>query len=201
MFDPGGRTVVHGVLGFYSLMLDKHMTLSLWAGPQYSTTYVSSMLIPQQGAGSTLTLPSQWTPAGGVMYSWEGSRTRLHAGYSRQISDGSGVAEAVTSQQADAEFRRRLAARWTARAGVSIREEQSPAYAFCDRASAVLSGKCRNRISHHRQPGSEHSLTDGSSSDTSTPCCPVRPPTKIACGSLSRTVLPVHWEGNYAGSS
>ena len=29
------------------------------------------------------------------MYSWEGSRTSLQAGYSRQISDGGGLAEAV----------------------------------------------------------------------------------------------------------
>ena len=30
------------------------------------------------------------------MYSWEGSRTSLQVGYSRLISDGSGVAEALT---------------------------------------------------------------------------------------------------------
>jgi len=119
MFDPGGRTTIHRALGFYSLVLGTHMTLSLWAGPQYSTTYVSSILIPQLGAGSTLTLPSQWTPAGGVMYSWGGSRTGLHVGYSRLISDGSGVAEAVNSQQVDAEIRQRLAARWTAITGVA----------------------------------------------------------------------------------
>ena len=149
MFDPGSRTVVHGRLGFYSLILGTHMTLSLWAGPQYSTTYISNMLVPQLGASSTLTLPSQWTPAGGVMYSWEGSRTGLQVGYSRQISDGGGVAEAVNSQQADAEFRRRLAARWTAIVWRGIHEERSPAYPFCNRPSAVLSGKRRNRISPH----------------------------------------------------
>jgi hypothetical protein len=119
MFDPGGRTVVHGVLGFYSLVLGTHMTLSLWAGPQYSTTFISNVLIVQLGTGNSLALPAQWSPAGGVMYSWGGSRTGLHAGYSRLISDGSGVAEAVTLQQADAEFRRRLAARWTATAAVA----------------------------------------------------------------------------------
>jgi len=117
MFDPGSRTVVHGILGFYSLMLDKHMTLSLWAGPDYSTTFISNVLAAQPSANSTLAWPSQWSPAGGVMYSWEGSRTSLQAGYSRLISDGGGLAEAVNMQQAYAEVRRRLAARWTARAG------------------------------------------------------------------------------------
>ena len=118
MFDPGGRTVIHRALGFYSLVVGTQMTLSLWGGPQYSTTYVSNGLVPQPSSG-TLALPSQWSPAGGVMFEWQGTHTSLHAGYSRQISDGGGLAEAVTSQQADAEFRHRLAARWTATAGVA----------------------------------------------------------------------------------
>jgi hypothetical protein len=119
MFDPGGRTTVHRILGFYSLTMGSHMTLSLWAGPQYSTSFVNSVLVPQPGMGGTVALPSQWSPADGVMFDWQGSHTGLHAGYSQQISDGGGLAEAVTSQQADAEFRHRLAARWTATAGVA----------------------------------------------------------------------------------
>jgi hypothetical protein len=116
MFDPGGRTTIHRILGFYSLTLGSHMTLSLWAGPQYSTSFISNVPVPQPNTG-TLALPSQWSPAGGTVFDWQGSHTSLHAGYSRQISDGGGLAEAVTTQQGDAEIRRRLAARWTARAG------------------------------------------------------------------------------------
>jgi hypothetical protein len=116
MFDPGGRTTIHRILAFYSLTLGSHMTLSLWAGSQYSTSYMTNVLVPQLSAG-TLALPAQWSPAGGVMFDWQGSHTSLHAGYSQQISDGGGLAEAVTVQQGDAEIRRRLAARWTARVG------------------------------------------------------------------------------------
>jgi hypothetical protein len=119
MFDPGGRTTIHRALAFYSLILGSHMTLSLWAGPQYSTTFISNVLVAQPSAGSTLALPSQWSPAWGVVYDWQGSHTSLHAGYSRLIGDGGGLAEAVTMQQADAEFRRRLAARWTATVGLA----------------------------------------------------------------------------------
>lgn len=54
MFDPGNRTTVHGMLGFYSLILGSHITLSLWAGPQYSTTFVSNVLVPQPTGGGTL---------------------------------------------------------------------------------------------------------------------------------------------------
>ena len=38
------------------------------------------------------------------MFEWQGSHTSLHAGYSQQISDGGGLAEAVTMQQGDAEI-------------------------------------------------------------------------------------------------
>jgi hypothetical protein len=116
MFDPGGRTTIHRILAFYSLTLGSHMTLSLWAGPQYSTSFIINVLVLQPSTG-TFALPSQWSPAGGAMFVWQGSHTSLHAGYSQQISDGGGLAEAVTMQQGDAEIRRRLAARWTARVG------------------------------------------------------------------------------------
>ena len=113
MFNPGGHTTIHRILGFYSLTVGPHMTLSLWAGPQYSPSFVSNVLLPQPSAG-TLALPSQWSPAAGAMFDWQGSHTSLHAGYSKQISDGGGLAEAVTMQGVDAEIRRRLATGWTA---------------------------------------------------------------------------------------
>jgi hypothetical protein len=114
MFNPGSRTTLHGVLGFYSLTLGSHVTLSLWAGPQYSTTR-----FPQPSLGGASVLPSQWSPISGATIDWKGRHTTLHAGYSRQISDGGGLAEAVDLQQADAEFSHRLAARWTATARVA----------------------------------------------------------------------------------
>jgi hypothetical protein len=114
MFNPGSRTTLHGMLGFYSLTLGSHMTLSLWAGPQYSTTF-----FPLPSLAGTLALPSQWSPMSGATIDWIGRHTSLRAGYWRQISDGGGLAEAVELQQADAEFSHRLAARWTATARVT----------------------------------------------------------------------------------
>ena len=118
MFDPGGRTTIHRILGFYSLTVGSHMTLSLWAGPQYSTTFTSNVLAPQP-SGGTLALPSQWSPAAGAMFDWQGSHTSLHVGYSQQISDGGGLAQAVTIKQVDAEVSRRLTTRWTATTGLA----------------------------------------------------------------------------------
>ncbi len=121
MFNPGGRTTVHRVLGFYTLSLTSNMTMSLWAGPQYSTTFVSDV----PGAGGTLALPSQWSPASGVQFDWAGRHSTFRAGFTRQITDGGGLAEAVTMQQFDAEFQRRLTARWTGRVG-SIYSKNDP---------------------------------------------------------------------------
>jgi hypothetical protein len=113
MFVPGGRTTVHRAIGFYTLALTPSMTLSLWAGPQYSTTYSSAVGLGQNGS-DTLAWPARWSPASGVVYDWQGKRGALRAGYTRQISDGGGLAEAVSRQQFDAEIRRSLSARWTA---------------------------------------------------------------------------------------
>jgi hypothetical protein len=118
MFDPGGRTTIHRILAFYSLTLGSQMTLSLWAGPQYSTSFISNVLVPQPSSG-TLALPSQWSPAAGAMFDWQGSHTGLRAGYSQQISDGGGLAEAVTIKQVNAEVSQRLTTRWTATAGAT----------------------------------------------------------------------------------
>ena len=152
MFDPGGRTVVHGVLGFYSLMLDKHMTLSLWAGPNYSTTFISNVLVR---TNSTLAWPSQWSPAGGVMYSWEGSRTSLQAGYSRQISDGGGLAASCELAAGRCRDQATVGCALDSKSWRRLHEKQSLAYPFCNCTASVLPGKRRNRISPHRQPGNE----------------------------------------------
>ena len=188
MFDPGGRTTIHRALAFYSLILGAHMTLSLWAGPQYSTTFISNVLVAPAGAGGALTLPSQWSPTGGVMFGWGGARTSLQAGYSRMISDGSGVAAAVTSQQANAEFRRRVAARWTATAGLAyarnnplnIVSATTPLRSFRER---------RNQLSHHRQSGSQHVLRTAAAA-IRIPPAEALPQAKIACGFLSLSLCP-----------
>jgi hypothetical protein len=113
MFDFGGRTIIHRVLMFYSIPVASHLTLSLWAGPEYSTINPVSTI-------TTTTSPvSQWSPAGGAAFDWMGQRTGFRAGYVRRINDGGGLSGAVTMQQANASVRRQLSARWTGSLGVS----------------------------------------------------------------------------------
>ena len=129
MFDPGGRTTIHRILGFYSLTVGSHMTLSLWAGPQYSTSFISNVLAPQP-SGGTLALPSQWSPAAGAMFDWQGSHTSLHAGYSQQISDGGGLAEAVTMQAGRCRDQATVDCALDSKCRGRLREEQSATYDF-----------------------------------------------------------------------
>ena len=200
MFDPGGRTTIHRVLAFYSLTLGSQMTLSFWAGPQYSTSFVSNVLVLQP-TGRMLALPSQWSPAAGAMFDWQGSHTSLHAGYSQQISDGGGLAQAVTIKQVDAEVSRRLATRWTATAGAAY-ARNNPLHVTFLRIAPLRSFQGTAGINYRLTDNLGMSVLYGRQQQRyEYPCCPVRPPTKIACGSRSLTLLPVLWEGNHARSS
>jgi hypothetical protein len=111
MFDPGLRTDVQRVLVFYSVPFGSHMSFSLWAGPERAKSLVPAALI---GPTNSLTSTSHWNGAGGVAWSWQGTRTGFSLGYTRQTSDGGGLMEAVRMQSVTGDVRRRLTQRWTA---------------------------------------------------------------------------------------
>jgi len=109
-FDPGSRTTVHRTLLFYSIPFGAHAALSLWGGPEYSIT-------PALATGK-----DRWSGAGGAAFSVEWARTALRAEFGRQISDGGGIAEAVTQQHVESEVMYRFMARWTASLGLGYAE-------------------------------------------------------------------------------
>ncbi len=110
-FEPGSRTTVQRFLLFYAVPVAQQVTLSLWGGPQYTTSGFSG--------GTAASVASPWSGAGGVSLAWQGQRTSLSAEFNREISDGGGLAQAVTLQQVNAEVRRRLSQRWTMNLGMS----------------------------------------------------------------------------------
>lgn len=111
LFDPGNRSDVNRVLMFYSISTGSHVTFSIWAGPEKVTTFIVTAVAPVSGAAST---PERWDVAGGADLSWQGRRTTFRFGYTRQTSDGGGLAQAVNLQQFNGELKERLAKRWTA---------------------------------------------------------------------------------------
>ena len=114
MFDPGSRTTVQRALLFYSYAVGTHMSLSMWAGPQYSTSQGNNVIVAGTGQVLSYGGSSKWSPGGGAQLEWQGSHTAFRAGYVRQITDGGGLAEAVMTQQVDVQFQRQLATRWSA---------------------------------------------------------------------------------------
>lgn len=112
MFDPGYPTDVQRALGFYSVYLGSHISFSAWAGPERT-----SSLVPVSGQVGQLTHAPQWNIAGGLQWNWQGQRTAFAAGYTRQTSDGGGLAQAVQMNVANAEVQRQLTRRWNATMG------------------------------------------------------------------------------------
>jgi hypothetical protein len=114
-FDVGSRADVNRILWFYSLPIGSHMLLSVWAGPEYSKSFLPVTLI----LPGTLSARSHWFGAGGMGWTWQGTRTSFRAGYGQQTTDGSGLAEAVKMQSADGELLRQLTARWSLSVGAA----------------------------------------------------------------------------------
>ena len=114
-FDYGNRTDVNRTLLFYTVPVSSQLTLSLWTGPEYTLSTVPSLAT--HGSKSTGS-EEHWGVAGGADLSWQGKRTSTRLEYTRQASDGSGLAQAVKLEQVEGEIRERLTRRWTLDAGV-----------------------------------------------------------------------------------
>jgi len=100
----GGETRVHSFSVVNTLSLSRRLTLTGFAGPQYS-----------ENVGTTqLNQSSNWSVAGGVEGSWQDERTSVSAGYSRSVSDGGGLLGAVRLQSVHGAFRRELVPGWAA---------------------------------------------------------------------------------------
>jgi hypothetical protein len=113
LFNPGYRTDVNRALMFYSVSIGSQMTFSIWAGPEYTTSLVPDTLILTPPAIGITSFQSRWAVAGGGSVIWQGRRTSFRVGYTRQTTDGAGLAQAVRLRQLDGEIRERLTSRWT----------------------------------------------------------------------------------------
>jgi hypothetical protein len=115
LFDPGFRTDVNRTLFFYSLSAGSHVAFSVWAGPEGTSSVAPALGMPNIGSGSS---QQHWSVAGGADLSWQGKGTSTRVGYTRQTSDGGGLAQAVTLQQVSGELRERFTAKWTGSASL-----------------------------------------------------------------------------------
>jgi hypothetical protein len=102
------KTQTHSILLFYTLYLQRHLSLSVFGGPQHSDT-------EQPGQVSL----RGWSPSNGVSLGWAGQRSSLAATYARTITEGGGLGGAVHASSASAIMRQQLTRRLSASLGAN----------------------------------------------------------------------------------
>lgn len=115
-----GYTNTATVLFYYGLDFRPNVTLSLFAGPEYNDT---SPLPGTVGANGVF-YGSQWAPALGATFNWQGESTSVAAQYSRQVSNGGGLFSAVTLQQENVSLRSQLTERQAVIVGFAYFDNQ-----------------------------------------------------------------------------
>jgi hypothetical protein len=132
------ETQTHTVYFFYTIYLEKHLSLSVSGGPQYyETTQSSTVLsnspasalttsrgwqanqmrlgVPEQAASDQVSIPngSSWTPAFATSMGWQRPHTNFVASYAKTVTSGGGVLGTFNSNNAFATARWQVLRKWT----------------------------------------------------------------------------------------
>jgi hypothetical protein len=113
------ETQTHTFYGFYTIYLERSLSLSLSGGPQhYDATHTSSK--PYQG----------WTPAAMASLGWQTGHTNLAMNYSRGVIGGGGLLGAFVGNSANANARWQIAKTWSvgAAANYAINKNITPLF-------------------------------------------------------------------------
>jgi hypothetical protein len=133
-FDPSGETRVHSFTVTNTLSLSKTITVSAFIGPEHSDNHGVAASGPDVGQVSNF---GDWSMAGGVEGGWQKERTSATVGYSRQVSDGSGILGAVRLQNVHAALRRELIPGWAATLGVAYGSNEPLTLASFTNATSI----------------------------------------------------------------
>jgi hypothetical protein len=138
------ETQTHTVYFFYTIYLQKHLSVSVSGGPQYYETTQTSTVNsnspasalttsrrwqanqmtlgePEQAASDQVSIPSgsSWTPAFATSIDWQRPHTNFVASYARTVTSGGGLVGSYSSNSAGATARWQMARTWTAGAGAN----------------------------------------------------------------------------------
>ncbi len=99
---------------FDGISFRANMTLSLYAGPEFTHTH--NAIIAQPGLAQALlpVVSDAWSVAGGFAYAWRGKRNGLRVSGDRGVSDGGGWSGAVRLNTAGLGVERALSSHWSA---------------------------------------------------------------------------------------
>jgi len=130
-FSPTpGETFIHSAFVFDTIALRENMSLTFFAGPQYSDDTA-----PVSFGSQVLTVQKAWSGAGGASYSWQGSNTSVTVDVARRLSDGAGLLGTAEVNSATGAFRRRITRNWSAEAGASFAINDALNPALTDKSS------------------------------------------------------------------
>jgi hypothetical protein len=100
------RTTSHSVLVFHSVNFSRHMSASIFGGPQGTETF-------RAGAPAVLSNPLTWSWSAGGSFDWRGVRNAINASVVHQVSDGGLLGGVVRLTNLGGGFNRRLSANST----------------------------------------------------------------------------------------
>ncbi|HWZ43316.1 MAG TPA: hypothetical protein VNW97_07550 [Candidatus Saccharimonadales bacterium] len=112
------QLLVHNALFTQTISTTPERVLSVFAGPELSTTSPNFSSVGRPGRMLS------WSWAGGVIYSWKGQRTSMVANASRRTSDGGGVLGTVRLTGVSIDLKQQLTHRWSALLGASYGHNQ-----------------------------------------------------------------------------
>jgi hypothetical protein len=108
-----GRTMSHAIFLFDRWRVTPRSMLTLYAGPEYSHSRdILPILLPP----FILYMPisdHSWHPAAGATYTWTGTRNAFEVDFSRRVSQGVPLMQAVTATSGTIGIRSLFTKRWT----------------------------------------------------------------------------------------
>jgi hypothetical protein len=170
-YTPSGDTRVHTFAFADTLKISKNFSIDGFLGPEYSEN--TGLVVAASGANQ-LASSSGWGLAGGIEGGWSTQRTSVTAGYSKQVTNGSGILGAVTLQTTYGSFRRLLFPKWTINLTGNYGNNQAITFALATTATTIntttVGAMLERNIGRSLgfQVGYFHDLQDQSGSVTAT---------------------------------
>lgn len=124
-------TQSHTIFAFYSIFLNKNLTISVSGGPQHYNTLITS-----------LPASTSWSPSVMTSLNWQGVRSNFSANYAREVTAGGGLLGAYRATVLSGAARWKISSNWTtgANANYSLTRPVTQGALFATEEGHTVSG-------------------------------------------------------------
>lgn len=113
-FESGtARTVDQVLYLFDGISFHKHMTVSIYAGPDFTQTHNIIIARPDAPPAVFPVTGSVWSLGGGIAYAWRTKRNGFRLSFDRGVTDGGGLGGAVRQNSASLDLVKAFNERWS----------------------------------------------------------------------------------------